>query len=318
MNNSSTHYKANFSGTTSAFPTRTRVPGELAIAIITFVAVSVFAGAAGNTRVCILLRRRRDLRKVAHYLLANLALNGVFSSLFSMPLLLIMTIVNYFDIRDMLVVEIHCKLCLLAQFCCMVVNALTLWLMAFDRLDSVVRPFNRRLTTRNTKKLIGLAWILGLITAVLFAISISHEPSVCTDFYPYNKDITGNLTQYGVFFRPVLVVVGQFDKITILIVIVTFFRIRKAFRSSSVSPSNSAHKRREKTLIWVTFELCGVFLLFRFIGFATSFVFAREEFQRTVTAKIARVVAYAMVNLMYVANPILHRKILRTRNQIQT
>lgn len=308
MNSNSTRFKANFSGTTSGFPSSTRVPRELAITVIAFVTVSILAALAGNTRVCILLRRRRDLRKVPHYLLGNLAVSGVFSSLFSMPLLIIMTIVNYFGIRDMLVVEILCKVGLLSQFAYMVVNALTLWLMAFDRLDCVLHPFNRRLTIGKAKKLIAVTWISGLITTVLFAISIGGEPSVCTEFYPYNKD----LTQYGGFFSAALTVVGQFDKITVLIVIVTFFRIKKAFRSSSVSPTNSSHQRREKKLTSLTYKLCGVFLLFRGLVII-SHLYMRVGFQITMTAKIVRLVTYAMMNFVYVANPILHRKILTSR-----
>ncbi len=209
LNNSS--FRANFSKASDA--SSKRVPRDVAAAVIAFVAISILAGAFGNARIFLLLCRRRHLRKVPHYLLGNLAVIGVFSSLFYMPLLIVMTIVNYFQIRDMLVAEIFCKVGFTSGYACMVVNALTLWLMAFDRDDCVVRPFNRRLTTTNVKILIGVTWIFAFTTAILIGISIRNEPSVCSAFYPYSNSII----EYGGHFEAILVVVGQFDKITILI-----------------------------------------------------------------------------------------------------
>lgn len=218
-----------------------------------------------------------------------------------------MTIVNYFQIRYMFVAEIFCKVGFTSGYACMVVNALTLWLMASDRHDCVVRPFNRRLTTRNVKILIGVTWTSGFTTAVLIGISIRNEPSVCIAFYPYSNSII----EYGGLFEAILAVVGQFDKITILIVVISFFRILKAFRSSAVNPSNSAHQRREKKLTWLTYKICGVFLLLR-IPVIISHVTTSGKLQDT-TGRTARLVSYAMVHLMYVANPILHRKMLTVR-----
>lgn len=185
MNNNSTSFQANFS-TASGSPS-TRVPRDVAITVLTLVAISILAGTYGNARVCILLRRRKDFRKVPHYLLGNLAVIGIFSALLNMPLLIVMTIVNYFNIRDMPVTEILCKIGIPSRYACMVVNALTLWLMAFDRYDCVVHPFDRRLTTRKVKKRIALTWIIALITVVLFAISIKNETSACIDFFPYQQ-----------------------------------------------------------------------------------------------------------------------------------
>lgn len=308
MYKNSTHFTANFSGETSGSPSSTRVPKELAIAFIPLVAISILAGLVGNAWVCMLLRERRALRKVPHFFLGNLAANGVFSSLFGMPLPITMTIVNYFDIRDMLIMEIFCKVSFVSQYSCMTVNALTLWIMAFDRLDCVLHPLKRRVTTGNAKALVVVTWIGGIIAATLFAISIRNEPSVCTEFYPYNKDIR----KYGGVFRDVLAVFGQCDKITVLIVIVTFVRIMKAYRSSSFALSNSSHRRREKKLIRLTFNLCGVFLFFRGL-LIFSHVLTPEKFAGIEVAKIAKLVTDAMANFVFVANPILHRRILIAR-----
>ena len=309
--NNLTSLDGNFS-TTGIAPT-TRVPRNLAIAVITFVAFNILAGSFGNASVCVLLRRRQDLRKVPHYLLGNLAVIGVISALFNMPLLIVMTTVNYFQIRGSSVAEIFCKVGFPSRYACMVVNALTLWIMAFDRHDCVRRPFNRRLTTRNVKKVLAVTWILALITAVYFAISIRNEPSVCIKFYTYNNKITDH--GYGVVFTVVFTVLFQFDKITVVIVLITFFRILKAFRTSQVNPLNSLHQRRETKLTWLTYKLCGIFLLFR-LPVTISNAFKSGEFEGTIV-KTARLATLALVHFMYVANPILHRKILTVRPPAQ-
>ena len=106
MNNSA-RVKANISTSNSLISTP--LPTGLAIFAVSFMAISTLAGTFGNARVCILLRRRRNLRKVPHHLLGSLALTGRFSTLFNMPLLIIMTAVNYLQIYDLSVVEILCK-----------------------------------------------------------------------------------------------------------------------------------------------------------------------------------------------------------------
>lgn len=306
--NISTNFQGNLS-TASSAPSA-RVPRHLAIFVVVFVAASILAGTFGNAHVCILLRRRRDLRKVPHYLLANLALTGVLSSLFSMPLLIVMTTVSYFQILDVPVVEMLCKVGFPSFFAFSALNALTLWLMAFDRQECVLRPFNRRLTKNNVKKILPVTWSFALITFVLFAISIENEPSVCTEFFPYNN----RLTQHGhrKLFTTLLSVVGQFDKITIVIVIVTFLRIMKGFRSSVVSnPSNPLHQRREKRITNLTYKLCGIFLLFRVPVIICQTALPRIEGLQETATKSASLVSYAMLYLVYVTNPVVHHRMLK-------
>ena len=166
--NSSTSFKTNFSTVNST--STTPLPRGLAIFVVSFLAISVLAGTFGNARVCILLRRRRNLRKVPHYLLGSLALNGLFSTLFNIPMLIFLTVVNYFQIYDSPIVEILCKAKMPLGFALLVLNDLTLSLMAFDRQDCVFRPFNRRLKTGNVKKIIAVTWLIALITAAVFAV----------------------------------------------------------------------------------------------------------------------------------------------------
>lgn len=72
MNNSA-HFKVEFSTNS---PSVTRISWDLAIFVLAFLGVSILVATFGNARVLFMLRRRRDLRKVPHYFLANLAMTG--------------------------------------------------------------------------------------------------------------------------------------------------------------------------------------------------------------------------------------------------
>ena len=180
-----------------------------------------------------------------------------------------MTVVNYFQIHDSLVLEFLCKVGFVSSFACNVMNAVTLWLMAFDRQECVLRPLDRHITTSNVKKIILATWVLALTTLVLFSISIRNEQSVCIEFFPFNNMLT-ELGHHKLF-TILLSIVGQFDKITIVIMVVTFFRIVKALRSSVVNPSNlTLRQRQEKKLTYLTYKMLGIFLLFRVPGYCLS------------------------------------------------
>ena len=57
-------------------------PGTI-ITNLTLIAIVI--GFEGNEKVGCFLVQRRDLRKVPHFLLASLAVNGIISSVFSLP-----------------------------------------------------------------------------------------------------------------------------------------------------------------------------------------------------------------------------------------
>ena len=277
----------------------TPLPTGLAIFVVSFLAISILAGTFGNARVCILLRRRRNLRKVPHYLLGSLALIGLLSTLFIVPLLIFLTVVNYFQIYDSPIVEILCKANIPLGFALLVLNDLTFSLMAFDRQDCVFRPFNRRLKTGNVRKIIAATWLVALITAAVFAVLTRNEPSACIAFFSYN-----NMGELSNVLQATMAAVGQFDTITIVIAIVTFIRIVRKLRSSPVNPSNSAHQRNERKLTELTFKLCGIFVLFRIPVMICHLLTKVGKFQDTSATKTATLVAVTLVNFVYVLNPV--------------
>lgn len=311
MDNSKS-FKASSSAASS--PTTTPLPTGLAAFVVSFLAISILAGTFGNARVCVLLRRQQNLRKVPHYLLGSLALIGLIATLFNIPLLMLMTVVNYFQIYDSPIVEILCKAKIPLGFALIVLNALTLSLMAFDRQECVFRPFNQRLITRNVKKVIAVTWLIALITAVVFAVLTRNEPSTCFAFFPYN-----NIGALSKVLQAAVAAFAQSDTITVVIIIVTFLRIVKNLRSSPVNSSSSANQRQERKLTELSFRICGIFLLFRIPVTICHILTKIGKFQDTDALNTATLVAVTFVNFVNVLNPVLHRKMLNVQppNQVR-
>ena len=248
-----------------------------------------------------MLRRRQDLRKVHHYLLANLALTGLLPTLIHMPSLIVMTTISYFQIQDVPEeVELLCKVGVTSRLACIVLNALTLSLMALDRQECVLRPLSRRLTRRNVKKFIPGIWIAALITTILSLILVRNETSVCVKFYPYNN---GN--EFSGAHLALIAAVGQFDNVAFFIIIFTFFRILKRLRLSPVDPSvawNSTNQRQEKELTYLTYKIGGIFLVFRVpLKICIAMVAAKVGRFQGPAANAAMLVCYVALDITYVA-----------------
>ena len=295
-----------------SFPS-TPVPKSLAIAVLVMLSILIFAGASGNVFVCNLLRRRHDLRKVPHYLFASLSLTGLLTSFFAMPSLLIATIVNYLQAGHLPVAQTLCKLGFPLSVGCVALNALTITLMTIDRHDCVVRPFRRRLWTRNVKKIVPLTWLVAFITAVVLLVLLRKETSVCYTWFPY-KQSKSFQTEQGNIIRIYLATITQLDTLAIVLVIITFFRIVKKMHSLVIpQPTNSAiQKRQEEQLTRLTYGISGTYILFRLPLIVCHIVITAVEFQGKTLNTV-----FLLINVMmystFVLNPVLYFKMLRVR-----
>ena len=179
MNNSTSFISNSF---TSSDIQTTQFPEALAFFVLLITSINMFGGTAGNFCICILLwRRPRNLRKVPHFLLGSLALTGLLSALCCMPLLILMTVIQYFPIHTLPFAICLVNICLSSSV--RLLNSLTLCLMALDRQDCVLRPHSRRLTARNVKKVIASTWLVVLILPIVFATLLRNEPFVCFSLY---------------------------------------------------------------------------------------------------------------------------------------
>ena len=289
------------------------VPNGLAIAVIVMLSTLILAGASGNAIVCDLLRRRRELRKVCHYLLASLSLTGIVTSILGLPSLLIAAIVNYLQAGQMPVAQTLCKLGF--PFCigCVALNALTIILMTIDRHDYVVRPFRRRLSTRNVKIIVPLTWLVGFIITAVLLVLFRKETSVCYTWFPYEQSKAFQ-TEQGNVIRIYLTAVTQLDTLAIVLVIITFFRVLKKLRSQVIPQLTNSRiqQRQEKQLTRLTYGISGTYLLFRIPLVICNIVASAVEFQGR-ALNTALLLTNVMVFSTFVLNPVLNFKMLRVR-----
>ena len=293
----------------------TPVPRGLAIAIFVMLSTLILAGAFGNAFVCNCLRRRRELRKVPHYLLASLSLTGLLTSLFGMPSLLIATIVNYLQAGHLPVAQTLCKVGFPLSVGCVALNALTIILMTIDRHDCVVRPFRRRLSTRNVKKILPFTWLVGFITAAVLLVLLRKESSVCYTWFPYEQSKAFQ-TKQGNVIRIYLTTMVQLDTLAIVLVIITFFLIVKKLRSQVIlqSSNSTIQQRQEKQLTRLTYGISGTYILFRIPLIICNIISSAVEFQGT-ALNTALLLTNVMAFSTFVLNPVLNFKLLRVRHQ---
>ncbi|XP_020608217.1 neuropeptide Y receptor type 2-like [Orbicella faveolata] len=278
-------------------------PGII-IADMTLSTIAILLGFLGNAGVCFLLRKRSDLRKVPHYLLASLAVNGVFSCLLNLPSRLAMIVmVHLLDIP--VSAEVACHILVPSSFACSILNAVTLSLMAIDRQDCVLRPFNRRMSKRNITKVIAISWIgTSVLTSAIIVYTFFRESEEC--------DIISKIEGSDPIYVYLSILTVSFNVVCVLIIVIAALRIVKRLRSSPLPEARSQHRRQENKLTWLTYKICGVFLvcwLPLFVCFPLA-QFGRNSDDILVGALI---ITLAVSNFNYVVNPFLYYKMLKQR-----
>ena len=293
----------------------TPLPRCLTIAVSVLLSILIFAGAFLNAFACDLLRRRRDLRKVPHYLLASLSLTGLLTSFFAMPTLLIATIVNYLRAGHLPVAQTLCKLGFPLSVGCVALNALNITLMTIDHHDCVVRPFRRRLSTQNVKKILPLTWLVAFIMAAVLLVLLRKETSVCYTWFPYEQSKSFQ-TEQGNVVRIYLTTMTQLDTLAIALAIITFFRVAKEIRSLIIpqSTNSTLQQRQEKQLTRLTYGISGTYILFRLPLIVSHIVMSAVEFQGR-ALNTALLLTNVMVFSTFVLNPVLNSKMFRVRQR---
>ena len=287
----------------------TPIPQSGVVAILVMTVTFFVVGTFGNTVVCILVIRRRDLRKVPHFLFANLSANGLISSVFVMPFIISIAAKTYM-MRKSVSVDILCKIRLSSSFFCSAINALTLSLMAIDRQDCVYRPLRRRIHNHNIKKCLLAVWCAVIIISVFFAIIIEIDGSQCPPSDPFNLQSSSSNSS-SLFSAYILVFGTGFNVATILTIVITFIRTVKRLRSCPLPQSRSLHLRNESQITKLTYKTCAIFLLSWFPVIISSMIRRFSHGVDLETLRIVKLITVTFSNFTYVANPILHYKMLK-------
>ena len=299
----------NLSATDTACDISTPPSREVAISVVILLTITILAGTVGNAQVCILLQRRHDFRKVPHYLLASLSVTGLLSSLIKLPAHLAVTIVNYFP-PNQVSLETVCKTGFSSAMGFSVLNALTLSLMAIDRYDCVVRPFNRRLSLLNVRKVILATWVVALVSSSFYIAMLHNENCVCFRLDPYSSAITSTGSRTVVVYTMLL---GTIPNVaTVLLITVTVLLIVRKIRSSVLPRLRSLNRRRENQITKLTHKICAVFFISWFPVIICNIIGRIGGFHGAVFRTV-KLFAVVISNFNYALNPIIHFKMLQVR-----
>ena len=282
-------------------------PGAV-ITDITLLSIAILLGFVGNVRVCYLLKKRQDLRKVPHFLFASLAVNGIVACVAALPSRLATATLNHLNYP--LYAEYACNSAIITTFICRNVNAVTLALMAIDRQDCVLRPFTRRMTRSNIKVVIAASWIGNLMLSLVLIVGVFYSESVCDEFN--FKGLFSKISDKQPVFLLYYIGLGfSLNIVSFFIFVITAIRIIITLRSSPLPYSQSHHRRQEIKLTWLTYKICGVFIVCWLPQIVTTgFVLSRIGGK---TAIDVLVVTTATSYYYYVLNPLLYFDLLNRR-----
>ncbi|CAH3166737.1 unnamed protein product, partial [Porites evermanni] len=239
-------------------PSSVLVAPSTAIADQTMLLIAIVIGFAGNAKVCYFFVKRQDLRKVPHFLFASLAVNGIISSLFNLPFRL--AVITLIKLGRTDYAKLACNIAVSSSFLCAVVNSATLSLMAIDRQDCVLRPFNRRMTRSNVKFIIAGKWIGALVLTSVLIFSVFFNHSICVKLTPETLFFKmSELKDDPIFIYYIMGV--ALNVVTLIIFIVTAIRVIKTIRSSTLPDAASLHRRQENKLTWLTYKVSGLCLV---------------------------------------------------------
>jgi len=282
--NGSAHDKTD---TASLSPSPSVVAANTVLSVL-----AIFVGAVGN----ILVYYRLEKRNVPHFLFASLLLNGIFSTMLKLPLRMVVFISSKFFNFLHILSPINLG--------CGVVNALTLSLMAIDRHDCVLRPFNRRLSLQNVKFVIVLSWASALVLGlIVFFVGLFSESKG-------NRQIIFQLTGGGLIL---------FTGTSFIVIIITAIRTIKSLRSSPFPEMASLYRKQEVQMAWLTYKICFATLLFWLPAFLCVSALAKFGKNQTNTSISALIITTTLTEFHYVVNPaIFYKYLIRRNKQVQS
>nr|XP_029710436.1 RYamide receptor-like [Aedes albopictus] len=191
-----------------------------------FLYVLIFVTAViGNSIVLFIVQSNPRMRTVTNYFITNLAVGDLMMTLFCVPFTFIsMFVLQYWPFGLGM-----CRLVNYTQAVSVLVSAYTLVAISGDRYIAIMWPLKPRITKTCSKVLIGVVWVIALITAAPIAIfSTLDMPSkwhavcdlpICKEIWPSKEQesyytTTLLMTQFVI---PLLVLIYTYTRIAIVV-----------------------------------------------------------------------------------------------------
>ena len=166
---------ANTNSTACPEPTANKyIKGIKGVAYILAILLSLF----GNIMVVRVVPKNRRKRTITNYLIINMALADLLTTVFNMlpTLYWIFSGSNVWAIGGS-IGDVLCKLLGFAQSVSIAVSVFTLCAIAFDRFFAIFRPLKRVITFRVAKFIIGASWVSAIIVSgpALYTLKTTGE-----------------------------------------------------------------------------------------------------------------------------------------------
>ena len=276
---------------------------ELATLLVILLTVEIVVGFFGNLKVCLILRRRRELRKVPHILLGQLSFAGLVTNATFTPALLTAVLQEqFFDYPSPTPL---CTARYSSSLFCIILESLTLVAMAMDRHDCVCKPFKRHLTPANVKKVVMTTWIVAV------ALTAVHAPLAY-------RDMKDGCMVYGfrlfVSARYIMIVTNILMTLTLLSILFTMFRVVRKLRSSQF-PSQS-NQRAERRVTKLSFGIMGAYSV-SLLPLIVFSIVASAIGLRGNAVKGGKLFVLAFSKFSFVVNPFLHAEICKVEPAVQ-
>ncbi|XP_049542762.1 RYamide receptor [Anopheles darlingi] len=132
-----------------------------------FLYITIFVTAViGNSIVLFIVQSNPRMRTVTNFFITNLAVGDLMMTLFCVPF----TFISLFILQYWPFGLAMCRLVNYTQAVSVLVSAYTLVAISGDRYIAIMWPLRPRITKTCSKCLIGIVWIIALITAVPIAL----------------------------------------------------------------------------------------------------------------------------------------------------
>uniref|UniRef100_A0A5F8G770 Neuropeptide FF receptor 1 n=2 Tax=Monodelphis domestica TaxID=13616 RepID=A0A5F8G770_MONDO len=122
----------------------------------------------GNSLVCFVVVKNREMRTVTNIFILNLAVSDLLVGIFCMPTTLVDNLVTGWPFDN-----ITCKISGLVQGMSVSASVFTLVAIAMERFRCIVHPFRQKLSLRKALLTIAIIWVLALVIMCPSAVTLT-------------------------------------------------------------------------------------------------------------------------------------------------
>ncbi|XP_059107457.1 G-protein coupled receptor 83-like [Peromyscus eremicus] len=239
-------------------------PHIMAKIVLTFAyAVIIMISLFGNSLVCQVFVKHKEIKKSTGLLIFNLAISDILIILLNSPFALARFLTGQWVFG-----RIMCHVCRFAQYCSLHVSTLTLMAVAMDRHRVILHPMKPRLTHSQSLTVVAVIWSIAVFLALPHAIYQNvftyigmdgTTRSYCLPAFPGPSQQVSKYVDLGTF---VLLYI-----LPLLVIVVTYSHLGKrlwlqnAIGDASARQLMAHYQKRKKSirmliLIVLVFAVC--------------------------------------------------------------